>query len=137
MCGTKRQTKQCSRTKATTTKHLDEDASTNVHEKLAAAESSSTRASQVSVSECPRKQTVATGCALKAQVLWCKSCVGSVGMLCMFPILLCHLVMGRRLTKRAQPTLSIFAGRADACAFSALLDQCCRPANQQRARSPL
>ena len=64
------------------TKHLDEDAKTKVHEKLEEAESSSTRASQVSVSECPRERTVATGCALKAQVLWCAPSVNCVGYVC-------------------------------------------------------
>ena len=59
-------TYQHSRTKATKTKRLDEDMSTNVHEKQTAAECSSTRASQVSDSECPREQAAATGCALKA-----------------------------------------------------------------------
>jgi hypothetical protein len=67
------------------TKHLDEDAKTNVHEKLEEAESSSTRASQVSVSECPRERTVATGCALKAQVVWCAPSVNCVGYVCLFP----------------------------------------------------
>ena len=67
------------------TKHLDEDAKTNVHEKLKEAESSSTRASQVSVSECPRERTVVTGCALKAQIVWCAPSVNCVGYVCLFP----------------------------------------------------
>ena len=40
-----------------------------------------------------------------------------------FHTLLCHLVMGHRLIKRAQPTLLDFVGRTKACAFDALLDQ--------------
>ena len=64
--GNQATTKQHSRTKATKTKHLDEDTSTNVHEKQTAAECRFTRASQVSVSDCPRDQTAATGCAVKA-----------------------------------------------------------------------
>ena len=59
-------TYQHSRTKATTTKCLDEDMSSNVHEKQSADECSSIRASQVSDSECPREPAAVTGCALKA-----------------------------------------------------------------------